>query len=292
MACTAAQARQGGFKLQAIEAKSLSQEAEIISGPAGYSRLPQSGWRLKSLIRFHLFAAALILSWLWPVTRAWWDQLDEVTFELLNGSLRLGEGWQFFWALANHRTVDLVSGGAWGLIVIWWLWGQPRDIQNKRCAALGGLAMTLMVIPFTAHIIIKFVMNFQRYSPSLVIDGALRLNELVPSFETKDISIYSFPGDHAFILFAVGLFFWILGPRKITVAAWIVAVLFMLPRLVGGAHWLTDNIIGGLAPAAIAASWQLSTPLGYRLMNLCLPLVRLVVALIPKPLRIPDHSEP
>jgi membrane-associated phospholipid phosphatase len=246
---------------------------------------------VKSLVWLHLAAAILIVSWIWPVSRMWWDQLDEATFRLLNGSLHLGESWQYFWALANHRSVDLLSGGVSALVVLWWLWGHPREIQNKRCAALGGLAVTLLVIPFTAHIIIKFVLDFQRHSPSLVIDGALRLNELVPSFETKDISIYSFPGDHAFILFTIGLFYCFLAPRKIVVAAWIIAVIFMLPRLVGGAHWLTDDVIGGLAPALIVVSWQLSTPLGCRLMNLCLPLVRLVVALIPKPLRIPDYSD-
>lgn len=255
------------------------------------TRLPEPGWRVKSLIWFHLVALVLILSWLWPFTRELWDQLDEGIFRVLNGSLRFGESWQYFWALANHRSVDLLSGGLSGLVVLWWLWGRPREVQNKICAALGGLAITLLVIPFTAHIIIKFAMHYERYSPSLVIDGALRLNELVPSFETKDISIYSFPGDHAFILCTVALFYWLLAPRKFVVAAWIIAVVFSLPRLVGGAHWMTDDFIGGLAPALMVVSWQLSTPLGYRLMNVCLPLVKLVVALIPKPLRIPDHSQ-
>lgn len=270
----------------------ISKPSEIKSGPDGDTRLPEPGWRVKSLIRYHAVAAILILSWVWPTSRMWWDQLDEAAFALLNGSLRLGEGWQFFWALANTRLVDVLSGGVSALVVVWWLWGRPRDIQNKICAALGGLAVTLMVVPFTAHIIIRLGANFQRYSPSLVIDGAMRLNELVPSFETKDISIYSFPGDHAFILSAVALFYGLLAPRKIVVAAWIVAVIFIMPRLVAGAHWLTDVVIGGFAPALIVVSWQLSTPLGYRLMNFFLPVVRLVIALIPRPLRIPDNSGP
>jgi len=65
-----------------------------VSGPLGDIRLPEPGWRLKSLLWFHLVAAILLASWFLPVTRGLWDQLDVAVFLLLNGSLALGQWWQ------------------------------------------------------------------------------------------------------------------------------------------------------------------------------------------------------
>lgn len=42
---------------------------------------------------------------------------------------------------------------------------------------------------------------------------------------------------------------------------WGLAVLFMLPRLVAGAHWGQDDYIGGLLMAILALGWSYYTPL-------------------------------
>lgn len=219
-----------------------------------------------------------------------WDWLDTALFRLLNGSLSLGYWWQMFWTLANNRLIDFVSGGLIALIFIWWIWGQPREVQNRLCAALGALAIVLMVVPFTTHLLNRHVFLYHRLSPTLVYDDALRLSKLIPGVGTKDISSRSFPGDHAFILISIFTYFWYLAPRKIFVASLIVAVIFLAPRLVGGAHWLTDNVMGGAVPALVVIGWFLATPLCFRMTNLFTPLVRLVLKLIPGPLRIPDHN--
>jgi membrane-associated phospholipid phosphatase len=261
-----------------------------MASPVGDTRLPETGWRVKSLIWFHLAAALLLASWLLPVTDDLWDMLDTALFRFLNGSLSLGYGWQSFWALANNRLIDFLSGGLAALIFIWWLWGQPREVQNRMCAALCALAIVLMVVPFTTHLLNRHVFHYHRLSPTLVYDDALRLTTLVPWAETKDASSRSFPGDHAFILISVALYFWLLAPRKIFMATAIVTVIFLLPRLVGGAHWLTDNIMGGAVPALVVMGWFLATPLCHHMTRFFLPPVRLVIKLIPKPLRIPDHN--
>ena len=45
------------------------------------------------------------------------------------------------------------------------------------------------------------------------------------------------------------------------VVIWGLAFLFMLPRLVAGAHWGQDDYIGGVAMAALALGWGYYTPL-------------------------------
>jgi membrane-associated phospholipid phosphatase len=85
------------------------------------------------------------------------------------------------------------------------------------------------------------------------------------------------------------LFFCYLGPRRYAVTISILAFILMMPRLVGGAHWMTDSVIGGGVPALLAVSWLLATPLGFHMARKLLPLVRGIVALIPEWLRIPER---
>ena len=247
-------------------------------------------WTRDVFVRFHVIAVLLIASWILPVTRIAWDLLDVAVFRALNGSLALGDGWLQFWAAANHRSVDLISGSLCAAIIIWWVWGERREVQNMRAASLGALAIPLLVIPFTVHLLIRTVLPFQRHSPTLVVDDALLFSELAPGLGTKDISIYSFPGDHAFILFSITLFFWFYAARRFTLAMLAIAIAFSLPRLVGGAHWLTDDIVGGIAPALIVVAWVCATPFAYRVSKILLPLVDTVVSLIPERLWIPDYT--
>ena len=252
--------------------------------------IPTDRWAWDVFVRFHVIAAVLFVSWIVPFTRVAWDLVDVSWFRVLNGSLSLGDGWLLFWGAANHRSVDLISGSLCAAIIIWWLWGERRETQNRRAVALGALAIPLLVLPFTVHILIRTVLPFQRHSPTLVVDEALRFSDLLPGLATKDISIYSFPGDHSFILFSVAFFFWFYAERRFFLAMLVLAIVFSLPRLVGGAHWLTDDIVGGVAPALIVVAWVCATPFAYRVSGLLLPLVDAVVALIPDRLWIPDYS--
>ncbi len=252
-------------------------------------RLPEPVWRMKPLVLSHLAAIILAGSWLWPVTRSWWDQLDIALFKVLNGSLAYADWWQTLWALGNIRLMDVFSAGLLLVILILWLWGRPRDVQNMKIAILGALGVFLAVMPQVLHPVIQVWFGYLRYSPTLEVDGALWLSKLVPSLNAKDVSISSFPGDHAYILITLMLFFCYLGPRRYAVTISILAFILMMPRLVGGAHWMTDSVIGGGVPALLAVSWLLATPLGFHMVRKFLPLVRGIVALIPEWLRIPER---
>ena len=254
------------------------------------SGVPVNRWTWNTFACFHIVSALLIASWIVPATRSLWDVLDLSVFRALNGLLALGDGWLVFWAAANHRAVDLISGSLCAAVILWWVWGQPREIQNRRAAALGALTVPLLVIPFTTHLLIRLVFKAQRHSPTLVVDDALLFSKLLPQFETKDISIYSFPGDHSFILFSVTFFFWFYAPRKFFLAILALAIIFSLPRLVGGAHWLTDDVIGGIAPALLVIAWVCATPFAYQMSRLFLPIINTIVGFIPERLWIPDYS--
>jgi membrane-associated phospholipid phosphatase len=44
------------------------------------------------------------------------------------------------------------------------------------------------------------------------------------------------------------------------VVIWALALLFMMPRLVAGAHWGQDDYIGGVMIALLALGWSCYTP--------------------------------
>jgi len=194
------------------------------------------------------------------------------------------------WALANHRLTDVLSGVLMLLLVVSWFWGRPREVQNLKCAAFGVLTLFLGAVPILMHPVIRRGIDYTRPGPSLLVDGALRLSTLVPSIDAKDMERSSFPWDPAFILITFAAFFLYLGPRRTAVMASVLALIFTMPRLVGGAHWFTDDVIGGGVPAIVMVSWLLATPLGYYMMKKFLPLVKRIVARIPERLRIPERT--
>lgn len=248
---------------------------------AGQPELSEPQWRWFAFAASHVVAGLLIASWILPPTEALWAALDEALFRSFNGSLEGSRGLQVFWAAANHRSVDLVSGTLCALVVLWWLRGETRAEQAWRCAVLGALTVPVIVAPFIAHWVLEQVFLFERPSPTMIYEDALRLTQLVPDLATKDASRYAFPGDHAFVLFSVVLFYAYFRAWKFVAVSALMAVVFMLPRLVAGAHWLTDNIMGGAVPALLITAWVLATPLGDRLATLLLPPVRWALSLVP-----------
>ena len=251
----------------------------------------RSAWRPKALLISSALALLLVASWLTPATRQLWDGFDLAVFRLLNDSLALGHGWQMFWAVANYRALDLLPAALILAVFVASIWGRPRDVQNQRWALLGVLAAVLIFVPPLMELVVHETLHYSRPSPTLMLDDTLRLSQLVPSIKAKDASPACFPGDHAFVLLTVTSFFWYVGRRRDALLATLIAAMFALPRLVSGAHWATDVLIGGGTAALLAGSWAFATPLCHRLATLLHPLVCAVAARVPRLLRIPERPE-
>ncbi len=99
----------------------------------------------------------------------------------------------------------------------------------------------------------------------MVISGAIQMSDYFPglekTWELKDRSSQSFPGDHASVLLIWGMFMTVFAKRIGQVLViWGLALLFMMPRLVAGAHWGQDDYIGGVLLALLALGWGYYTP--------------------------------
>ena len=204
------------------------------------------------------FCVLLLVSWFVEPTRSLWLALDDSFFFAVNRSLASSRGWQVFWAIANNRMVDIVSAFTFVALYTFFVW-RSTSVPTERYIARG-LLLTGLVIA-AKQIAEALAVLVGRTSPTIVYPDAVRLSQLVPGFPTKDTGHVVFPGDHATILLVCAGFLTFYLPRRYAVAGWMAAGAFSTPRLVGGGHWLTDDLVGAVAVAGFILTYVFATPL-------------------------------
>jgi Kdo2-lipid A phosphotransferase len=219
---------------------------------------PAPAWRPLPLTLAHLAALALALSWVTEPSAALWQALDDAFFWLTNASLA-GEGraaWRILWAVANHRAMDAVAALAMAALVAHYAWRTPPSARPRILAWLILITLSCLVM-----LQVGKALPVDRPSPTRHHAGVVLLSAEVSSISTKDASSDSFPGDHGLVLmvFAGGVALSL--PWAYGLAAGVMAVVFTLPRLMSGAHWLSDELVGALALALLALAWLYATPL-------------------------------
>ncbi len=218
-----------------------------------------------TLITIQLGAVLLFLSWLLPPTSLLWQALDEASFRILNGSLRQDSLATQFWAWLNIRAADLIPAVLlYSLAIV--AAGRMAYRQRMRFIYRGLALVVVMAIVITVENMIDLgVYTYHRASPTLVMDDVVRLSQVVPA--AKDFSPKSFPGDHGYVLICLAGFFALASAPRYALVAFSIAVFFSLPRLIGGAHWLTDIVVGSGVKALLTTGWLLATPLWDRLAD-------------------------
>lgn len=215
-------------------------------------------WRPVLFIACPLIATILLLSWSWPVTREYWDALDAAAFYWLHGSIVDGSnGWRVFWAYANTRAVDAVSALIFAGIFFTWIWRGGWQSAPERIAEgcfLFGVSVLVL------HVSSNMIFTFERLSPSLVLEPVFRLSEVVTSVKVKDVSGNSFPGDHGTAVSLFTVFIWVFSGWRRGLAALALAIFAVLPRLMGGAHWITDLLVGSASIALVTTGLTFGTP--------------------------------
>lgn len=240
-------------------------------------------WRTRPLIACHIVALLLLASWVWAPSRALWDQFDLQLFALLNQPVHAAGLWAKTWAIGSMRPVDMGVGVLMLAVML------KADLvfsgAQVRKALYAFLAtLTLMLLFRVGFAELVKLMGWQRPSASLVVEGAARLTELFPGWEErwdlKDSATRSFPGDHASVLLIWAMFLSFFARNGRLLLIWTMAVIFMLPRLVAGAHWGSDALVGGVFLALLGLAWACFTPFAYKasewLERATLPLTRLL----------------
>lgn len=237
-------------------------------GAAGRSSRPGM------LAAFPAIPALSVGAWLHPTTREMWDAVDLAVFRALNGTLDRPPWWQVTWAVANHRAFDVVPFVITIALMLRHTFGDGARHAVSRGAAIAAAVLAMLIGRKLGTMPMRPI---ERESPSLVVDGAVRLSEVVPWIDAKDSSGHSFPGDHCLFLIMLTIFFWVSAGRRTGLVFVGITLVFSLPRLVCGAHWLSDDLVGSVAIALPAMGLYLGTPLHGALTRRLEPLAALVL---------------
>lgn len=227
-------------------------------------------WNLRGLLWSFGIAGILVLSYLLPVTNIAWIALDTHVAYGLNSLVATNHPAQIAWAFANRRISDYISGAVLLVVVVHYVFAgtnAPRAQRLARmiisCAAL--VSLIALTRQFLFH-------DVSRNSPSMVLDHFTMLSHHV-SFHVKDHSGQSFPGDHATVLATFTFLLWAFAGWRYGLTSATLAVAFSLPRLVSGAHWLSDDVVGGVVTALVTVPLIVFTPLGNHLVQALLRII-------------------
>lgn len=222
--------------------------------------------RWRPFVWLNLTALLLSASWFIP---SLWATIDMWVFRALNESTRDNFIAQIFWALANVKITDLF--GAFFIIIftVLYVLDAPKEERRNRVAQLIYYLIWFEIGIFSCKQAFM-ALNVLRDSPTLLCEDPVLLSPVAPWLKIKDSSHWSFPSDHAFIILQwVGFIFAFAGKRLGIVAA-LTSSIFILPRLVSGAHWLSDVMLGSLPLALVFVAVACYTPIYHYALTLIL----------------------
>ncbi|WP_116474628.1 phosphatase PAP2 family protein [Zobellella maritima] len=216
-------------------------------------------WDYKGLGILHGLAFLLFFSWFF----GYWQVLDEGVFWFFNGLLTSVPGWAEGVAFVNQRWIDGAVALLMTLFVFRYAW-QVSWGERLRLLCL----LLLMAGAFSIQAAAGKALPIERASPTLSHENATRVSQLVPDIKAKDASGDSFPSDHGIGFATYLLFICYRFPRRYLYAVAPLVLLLAMPRILSGAHWLTDFFCGSVPLALITGAWLFHTPLAERLSNL------------------------
>ncbi|MCI1897813.1 MAG: phosphatase PAP2 family protein [Enterobacter sp.] len=217
--------------------------------------------RIPLILLLNAAGLALFLSWFLPVNHGFWLPLDTGIFHFFNQQLVKSQAFLWLVAITNNRAFDgcsLLAMG--GLMLSFWL---KEDATGRRRIIIIGLVMLLTAVVINQ--LAQGLMPVKRSSPTLSFPDVYRVSELL-HISTKDASKDSFPGDHGMMLLIFSAFMLRYFGKKAFFIGLMIVVVFAFPRVMIGAHWLTDIAVGSLSAVLIGLPWCLMTPLSDRLI--------------------------
>ncbi|MDF7680722.1 phosphatase PAP2 family protein [Enterobacteriaceae bacterium ESL0689] len=217
--------------------------------------------RLPLILLLNMMGLILFFSWYLPANHGFWYPLDAAIFHFFNQWVAKSHSYALLLALINHRVFDACSLLAMGALMLsFWLKGQHAE---RRRIVMIGLVMLLSALIINQ--LAQHLMPVDRSSPSLAFSDIVRVRDVV-SLPTKDASKDSFPGDHGMMLLVFAAFMWRYFGSRAFIIALVIFIVFAFPRVMIGAHWFTDIIVGSLSAILIGAPWILLTSLSDKLI--------------------------
>jgi membrane-associated phospholipid phosphatase len=221
----------------------------------------ESRWKWKTLLFCNALVAILLTTLFLPSTKGFWEVIDIAFFKWVNGSLEGRPRWQVFWALANHKLADWVEDLFVLIFFILYVKEGVKALRGRRVAELLFCVLYIAaIIYFVNRLLFRENLSIPRLSPTLVVDSSIRLSEHIPWLHIKDDSSKSFPGDHGTTALLFAASFSYLAGWRLGILASLYAAFLCMPRLITGAHWFSDVIVGSGSITLLFLSWAFCTP--------------------------------
>lgn len=217
-------------------------------------------WR-KLVLGASILSFILIVTWITPASRAFWGFIDAVCYNCLHAFFLKTDVFQKFWAVMNSRIGDNASHVIFTLLFVIYIFKESKNrwLRTRQVAFIY-IAVILSII--SSNVIqsqLAKIISIKRDSPSLVLGHKVALSKVLPELKNvKDSSRRSFPGDHAMTLILLTFFIFLITKNPIIRAIAVIdSIIFILPRLISGGHWITDIIMGSFPIAILAfALWM------------------------------------
>lgn len=214
---------------------------------------------IKNIALLMVFACLLLLSGYLTEKQGFWFNIDRAVFYFFNDLMAENSSFLTFVAIINNRLFDVVSFITMGLVYFAYFY--PQSPENKRRMIGIGITMLLTAVVMKQ---LGRVLPIDHPSPTRYFSDAFLASEHV-SFSTKDNSSDSFPSDHGMFLMVFAAYMLRYFGRSTLKFTLPIVILFSLPRIMIGAHWLTDIYVGSLFMVCFVLSIFLMT----RLSDIC-----------------------
>lgn len=228
--------------------------------------------KLLLILALNLLAVLLFFSWFHADVNSFWPVLDKNVFFSCNQLLGENEAFRYLVAFTNLRFFDVF--GFLAMFAVFLIHFIKYDKDHRRWMICMGVTMLL-----TAVIAKQFNMtfDFDRPSPTLHFtalgDNVLYVSKLT-GWPAKDWSKSCFPGDHGMCLIIFCVFMLRYFGLKSFLAGLVITVLFSMPRVMSGAHWVSDIAVGAVCVNLIVLSWMLLTPASDFIISRLMKLLR------------------
>jgi len=208
---------------------------------------------LISILVLNVLGLALFFSWYLPAHHGFWFTLDKTIFYWFNERLVTNKALLWLVAITNFRPFDAVSLLAMGALY-YSFWRRETPQGRRRMLAIGiAMLLTAVVLNQLGHLI-----PVSHPSPTKFFPDVNHVTTLT-GIPTKDASSDSFPGDHGMMLMIFACFMLRYFGRRAFLIALAIVLIFATPRIMIGAHWFTDVMVGSLSVVLVGMSWWLMT---------------------------------
>lgn len=190
---------------------------------------------------FVLFLLLFLSVWLYPNWPAYHDVvfwLDSESFYFLNGSLLWNKYWAYFWGYLNHYYETYLNMIPVMITIIITLYRTGCSFKLGYYRFFYYLISLQIIIYLHKHIYL-----FERISPSYYHpQHFVSIVDILGNNNLKWNSSHSFPSGHSLALFYFFFFIQSNDDKLMTALSLVLAIFFSVPRLIGGAHWLSDIV--------------------------------------------------